>query len=106
MVSQIIMENEINICVLQEIANFYSILYCNCEIWLSQGLNARQKQQILSALANALKILNNMSDIRISFIQLHSIEKRALPMNFAKYRLALQIFQIYNGSARDVDGRI
>ena len=35
-------------------SNFYSVLYYNCEIWLSQALNVRNKQQLLSASANAL----------------------------------------------------
>ena len=84
-------------------SNFYSILYYNCEIWLSQGLHARQKQQLLSASATALKILNNVSDIRVNFTLLHKSEKRALPMNFAKYRLAIQLFKIYNDVTRGSD---
>ena len=84
-------------------SNFYSILYYNCEIWLSRNLHARQKQQILSASACALKILNNVSDIRISYTQLHKLEKRALPMDFAKYRLAIQLFKIYNGDSMNDD---
>ena len=65
---------------------------------LSEGLHARQKQQILSASGNALKILENKSDIRISFLQRHRINNRATPMNFAKYKLAIQLFKIYNGT--------
>ena len=84
-------------------SNFYSILYYNCEVWLSQGLNSRHKQQILAASANALKILNNISDLRISFVQRHIHEKRALPMNFAKYRLAIQLYKIYNGDVYNDD---
>ena len=45
-------------------SNFYSILYYNCEVWLSEGLNSRHKQLLLAASANALKILNNVSDLR------------------------------------------
>ena len=78
-------------------SNFYSILYYNCEVWLSEGLSPRHKQQLLAASANALKILSNISDLRTSFIQLHCQEKRALPMSFAKYRLAIQLYKIYNG---------
>ena len=78
-------------------SNFYSILFYNCEIWLSQGLNSRLKQQMLAASANALKILSNISDLRTSFVQLHTNEKRAIPMDFAKYRLAIQLYKIYNG---------
>ena len=77
-------------------SNFYSILYYNCEIWLSKELNVRNKQQILAASANALKLLNNVSDLRTSYFQLHCQEKRAMPMNFAKYRLAIQLYKIYN----------
>ena len=84
-------------------SNFYSVLYYNCEIWLSQGLNVRNKQLILAASSNALRILNNMSDIRISYLQLHNQEKRALPMQFGKYRLAIQLFKIYNDSNENED---
>ena len=77
-------------------SNFYSSLYYNCEIWLSKELNVRNKQQILAASANALKLLNNVSDLRTSYLQLHCKEKRAMPMNFAKYRLAIQLYKIYN----------
>ena len=56
-----------------------------------------QKQQLMASSANALKILTNVRDLRNSFIQIHSHEKRALPMNFAKYRLAIQLYKIYNG---------
>ena len=82
-------------------SNFYSVLFYNCELWLSQGLKVRNKQQILSASANALRILNNRSDLRVSFAQLHSLEKRATPMNFAKYRLSIQLHKIYNGNNDD-----
>ena len=84
-------------------SNFYSVLYYNCEIWLSQGLNVRNKQQILAASSNALRILHNVSDIRISYLQLHNQEKRALPMHFGKYRLAIQLFKIYNDNNENED---
>ena len=82
-------------------SNFYSILYYNCEIWPSKGLNVRNKKYLLSASSNALKILNNATDLRISYRQLHLNEKRALPMDFAKYRLAIQLFKIYNCTTYD-----
>ena len=74
-------------------SNYFSILYYNAEIWLSEGLHARQKQQILSASGNALKILENKSDIRISFLQRHRIINRATPMNFAKIQVGNPIIQ-------------
>ena len=56
-------------------SNFYSVLYYNSEIWLSNSLKVCQKQQLLAASSNALKMLNNVSDLRISYVQLHSKEK-------------------------------
>ena len=84
-------------------SNFYSILYYNCEIWLSNGLTNILKQRILSVSSQALLMLNNSSDLRTSFNQLHKLEKRAPPMEFVKYRLAIQLFKIYNGSSMDKD---
>ena len=49
-------------------SNFYSILYYNCEIWLSNSFKVRQKQQLLAASSNALKLLNNVNDLRISYM--------------------------------------
>ena len=74
-------------------SNFYSILYYNCEIWLSQGLHERQKQQLLSASAHALKLVNNVNDIMIPYTQLHRAEKRAMPMDFAKYKMSIQLYK-------------
>ena len=63
----------------------------------------QNKQQILAASSNALKILNNVRDLRVSYVQLHSKEKRALPMSFANYRLAIQLYKIYNGGYESDD---
>ena len=45
----------------------------------------------------------NVSDISMSYIQLHINEKRATPINFMKYRLAIQLFKIYNGHTMNDD---
>ena len=84
-------------------SNFYSVLYYNCKVWLSQELKGLIKQQILAASSNALKMINNVSDLRILYQQLHIQEKRATPMNFSKYRLAIQLFKIYNGVEENND---
>ena len=55
------------------------------------------KQNILAASANALKLLNNVNDLRISYKQLHKPHKRATPMNPMKYRVSIQLFKTYNG---------
>ena len=77
-------------------SNFYSVLYYNCEVWLSNELKGHTKQMILAASSKALKMINNESDLRTSYQQLHSKEKRAMPMKFAKYKLAVQLHKIYN----------
>ena len=77
-------------------SNFYSVLYYNCEVWLSNELKGHTKQMILAASSKALKMINNESDLRTSYHQLHSQEKRATPMKFAKYKLAVQLHKIYN----------
>ena len=46
---------------------------------------------------------NSVNDIRISFIQRHKYEKRAMPMDFSKYRLAIQLYKIYNSTEMDSD---
>ena len=58
---------------------------------------------ILAASSNALKIINNVSDLRISYLQIHRQEKRATPMNFAKYKLAVQLHKIYNKAEENDD---
>ena len=73
------------------------------EIWLMQSLNSALKQHLLSASANALRILNNKSDLRISFHQLHKIHKRALPLEMMKYRLSIQLYKVYNDSNMNED---
>ena len=44
-----------------------------------------------------LKLLNNVRDLEISYVNLHKIHKRALPTNMMQYRLSLQMYKIYNG---------
>ena len=57
-----------------------------------------QWQHLLSASANALRILNNKSDLRISFHKLHKIHKRSLPLEMMKYCLSIQLYKVYNDS--------
>ena len=78
-------------------SNYYSILYYNSEIWHMPSLNPRSKQQLLAASSNALKILNNQSDLMISYEQLHKMHKRAAPTQMMKYRLSIQLYKICNG---------
>ena len=65
-------------------SNFYSILYYNCEIWLMPSLSPRLKQQLLATSSTALRLLNGVKDLIISFDLLHKLHKRAQPMNVMK----------------------
>ena len=84
-------------------SNFFSILYYNCEIWLMPSLSPILKQHILAASSYALKLLNNKSDLRISYDELHKLHNRALPMDMMKYRLSIQLYKIYNGYIKNED---
>ena len=61
------------------------------------------KQQLLSASTRALKLLNNYSDLRISFDQQHKLQGRATPNEIMKYKLSVQLYKLYNGTQRNAD---
>ena len=79
-------------------SNFYSQLYYNCEIWMMPSLSPVLKQQLLSASTRALKLMNNHSDLRISFDQQHKLQGRATPNEIMRYRLSIQLHKLYNGN--------
>ena len=68
-----------------------------------QTLSPILKRHLLAASANALKLLNNVSDLRISHDQIHKLHKRALPMDMMKYRMSIQLYKIYNRFINDED---
>ena len=84
-------------------SNFSSILYYNSEIWQLASLKATLKQKLLSSSAKALKVWVKLSDNNVSFDTLHKICKRALPIDFMKYKLALFLFRIYNNDFNFVE---
>ena len=47
--------------------------------------------------------MNNKSDLRISYEQMHKIHKRATPINVMKYRHSIQLFKIYNSDNQSDD---
>ena len=51
---------------------------------------------MLSASANALKVITNSHHDRMSYLELHRINKRATPEEFCKYKHALQLHQLTN----------
>jgi hypothetical protein len=66
-------------------SNFFSILYYISEEWLLGTLKRSIKQQLLSASTKTI----HYSDIRVSYLILHKVTKRATPQMYGKYKLAL-----------------
>ena len=77
-------------------SNYYSILYYNSEIWNIPTLHIDAKQKLLSASANALKICTPSYHDRMSFIELHTINKRGTPTQMCNYKLALLLYKLIN----------
>ena len=51
---------------------------------------------LLSASANALKLCNVFYDPRVSYIDLHKLNNRALPSKFCLYRHCLLLHKVFN----------
>ena len=77
-------------------ANYYSLLYYNCDVWLIPSLKPQLKQQLLSASARALRICTPDYNSLMSFEQIHSVNKRATPKQMMIYKHALLLFKIWN----------
>ena len=59
--------------------------------------------QLEQASTRALKLLNNYSDLRISFDQQHKLQGRATPNEIMKYKLSIQLYKLYNGTQHNAD---
>ena len=77
-------------------ANVYSIVYYNSEIWHLPSLKANLKQKLLSISARAISTCAKHCTLDISFINLHSLYKRATPEQFLLYKHALSVFKLLN----------
>ena len=84
-------------------AYYYSTLYYNAEIWLLPTLPPLLKQKLLSSSAGVLRIAINNYDRLLSFDRIHKIAERATPEEMIKYKHALQLHKIYNGSEMGED---
>jgi hypothetical protein len=84
-------------------SNFYSILYYNSEIWHIPTLNTHLKQLLLLASAKALKLCNKDYSHDHSYVDLHKINKRAIPNQMLLYKHALLLFKLYNCVDTTVD---
>ena len=57
----------------------------------------------MSASASALKLCTPQYDQSMSYITLHTINKRAAPPQMLKYKLALQLHKLYNDDTHSKD---
>ena len=76
--------------------NVYSILYYNSEIWNIPTLCRVQKQLLLSASANALKVCTPSYHDRMSYLDLHSLNNRATPEMMCIYKHAILLYKLIN----------
>ena len=60
------------------------------------SLHTSLKSQLLAVSARSLKLCDSITDLRISFDKLHKIHKRATPEMMMEYRLALQLYKLFN----------
>ena len=84
-------------------SNYYSILYYNSEIWHLPSLTQNTKNTLMSASAAPLKLCTSLYDQSMSFLTLHSITKRATPPQMMKYKLALQLHNLYSNENMNDD---
>ena len=84
-------------------SNFYSTLYYNSEIWLSNLLDPNSKQMLLSASAKALRLTIPFSNRFISFEEIHKQCKQSTPKHLAQYKNALQLFKLFNTNLHSRD---
>ena len=71
-------------------------MYYNSEIWHLPNLNPISKRHLLSASSSALKICTPTYNREMSFSELHSLNSRATPNQFLKYKHAILLFNVYN----------
>ena len=55
----------------------------------------------MSASANALKICSTWTNENVSFESLHTTNKRATPIKMSMYKLAIQLFKLYNSDTQN-----
>ena len=66
-------------------SNFYSVLYYNCEIWLTPMMDPRSKRQLLADSAMALKLCKSQYDSMMGYERLHELHNRATPIKMMRY---------------------
>ena len=84
-------------------SNVYSILYYNSEIWHLPSLKSELKQKLVSISARAIKSCMYHPDNMISYINIHKMNNRATPGAILYYKLAIQLFKLYNSNVHNYD---
>jgi hypothetical protein len=77
-------------------SNFYSTLYYNSEIWLSNNLDNNSKQNLLSASAKALRLTRPLGTTVLSFEELHKVCKQSTPSQIALFKLSIELYKLFN----------
>ena len=85
------------------VSNYYSILYYNAEIWLTNNLSHDSKQQLLSASANAIRQCIPQPNPFISFEKIHMNAKISTPMQIGLFKLSLLLHKKFNSIETNKD---
>jgi hypothetical protein len=77
-------------------SNFYSILYYNSQVWNLHTLKQFDKNLLMTASANALKMATHYKYQMLSYKNLHRLTNRSTPEMLSNYKLALLLHKSNN----------
>ena len=83
--------------------NVPSLLYYNSKIWHIPNLKTVLKKKLTSISAKAIKTCMFYPDRMISFENTHKMNNRALPESVMTYKMALQLYRLYNANDMSLD---
>ena len=76
-------------------SNYLSTLHCNAEVQLLLTLSHNSKCSLLASSASPLKLYTPSYDHSISYDRLHSINKRATPLQVTNYKMSILLHKTY-----------
>jgi hypothetical protein len=82
---------------------YYPVLYYNAEIWHTPYLQAGPKQQLLAALANAIRSCLDYPTPYISYETIHRNFKKSTPEQMSLYRISLLLYKSFNMNISTLD---
>ena len=86
-------------------SNYYSSLYFNSEIQLSNNLKHELKQSLLSASACAIRTCVPIENHLISFEAIHKECNQFTPMQVGYFKLSILLHKLYNSTEHSTDWR-